>query len=210
MAELIILDCDGTLVDSEPLVNRIFVDYSREFGFSKTYEVIHTQLVGCSLRQCMDIVETDIGDTLPEDFIDTFRERIYVGLAAECQEVPGATALMESLSIRSCVASNGPRKKMEITLAATNLARFFDDRVYSAYDINVFKPEPDLFFHVAEAENVHPSACLVVEDSMPGILGGLAAGMTTVAFDPGEVLSLPEGVRRVRELSEILSLVSGL
>ncbi|XXY14999.1 HAD-IA family hydrolase [Sorangium sp. So ce216] len=120
----------------------------------------------------------------------------------------GALALVSALSIPFCVASSGPREKIELSLSVTGLSPFFSGRIFSSYEVGAWKPDPGLFLHAAGAMGIPPSGCVVVEDSGPGIAAGLAAGMTVVALQ-GERSEerVADGVRVMRSLSELPGLL---
>jgi HAD superfamily hydrolase (TIGR01509 family) len=103
-----------------------------------------------------------------------------------------------------CVASNAPRSKIELCLATTGLARFFEGRIFSAYEVGSWKPDPGLFLHAAQAMGAAPARCLVVEDSAPGVIAAREAGMQVVALLHEEAPDwLPEGVPAIRALAEL-------
>jgi len=93
--------------------------------------------------------------------------------------------LLEGLTVPSCVASNGPKEKIECTLGATGLDRFFAGRIFSAYELQRFKPDPELYLHAARALGVAPERCIVMEDSITGATAGVDAGMRVIAYTPG-------------------------
>ena len=119
----------------------------------------------------------------------------------------GALELLRWLSERSwtiCVASSGPPEKIELSLSLTGLLSFFDERIFSSYQVGVWKPDPGLFLHAARALAVDPAECAVVEDSLPGLAAGLAAGMKVFAFQPfPPAPDLPSGVTVLRSLLEL-------
>lgn len=122
--------------------------------------------------------------------------------------IDGAAALLETLSLYFCVASNAPWAEMELSLGLTGLRHHFGDRVFSAYDVGAWKPDPGLFLHAAAARGVAPSHCPVVEDSEGGVTAGVAAGMRVVAPLPDGVPEglptwLPAAVPAIRHLSEV-------
>src|SRR5205814_3978267 len=113
------------------------------------------------------------------------------------------------LSQPICVASSGPMEKIELSLSLTGLLRFFKGRIFSSYDVAAWKPDPGLFLHAARAMGVAPWDCAVVEDSLPGICAGLAAGMTVFAFQPLEAdPDIPAEVTVLKELLELRGLLA--
>lgn len=146
---------------------------------------------------------------LPEAFGDTFRARTLEVYRERLTEIAGAASLLQAMTHPACVASNAPRHKIALCLEAAGLARFFpESRVFSAYEVGAWKPDPRLFLHAAEAMGAAPARCLVVEDSAPGVAAGLAAGMRVVALVHEEAAPwLPQGVPAIRSLPELLTLL---
>jgi len=204
LQKAIIFDCDGTLVDSETLGNEVLVETMAAYGVLMSLTEALAKFRGGKLADCMDEVERRHGLRLPEAFVHQFRSRMAVVFRERLCPVEGALDLVQSLRQRFCVASSGPRAKIELSLSLTGLLPFFPDAIFSSYDIGVWKPHPGLFLHAARAMEVEPHACMVVEDSLPGIQAGLAAGMEVFAFQPQEVDSrIPANVRIIKQLSEM-------
>jgi HAD superfamily hydrolase (TIGR01509 family) len=197
----IIFDCDGTLVDSETLSNRALVEYVAEFGLVISLEESMARFVGCKLADCVADLESQLGRALPEHFIPELRRRMTRIFEAELKPIPGAHELLSRLEHPFAIASSGPRAKIELSLERTGLRAFFPDaRIFSAYESGCWKPDPTIFLRAASSLSVEPAECLVVEDSAPGIRGGVAAGMPTAALGQGE--------DRARELGAVASLAS--
>jgi HAD superfamily hydrolase (TIGR01509 family) len=118
--------------------------------------------------------------------------------------MPGARELLQALRLPYCVATNGPREKAELTLGLTGLLPFFEQRLFCAYEVGSFKPEPGLFLHAAQALGVRPSHCAVVEDSLPGVCAGVAAGMQVFSLtDVNAPLMASGRVQRIAALAEL-------
>ncbi len=141
---------------------------------------------------------------LRPDFEEAFRSRAADLLRTRLREIEGAAALLACMTHPVCVASNAPRAKIELCLATTGLDRFFAGRIFSAYEVGSWKPDPGLFLHAAEAMRAAPARCLVVEDSAPGVIAAQAAGMKVVALlhEPAPAW-LPAGVPGIRSLAEL-------
>jgi HAD superfamily hydrolase (TIGR01509 family) len=204
--ELVIFDCDGVLVDSEPITTRTIVEAVGEAGLAWTCEDVRRRFHGGRLAHVLAAAEGDLGRPLAEDFVERFRARLYERLRAEVRPVPGVRAALEALPWPCCVASNGPRAKMEATLGSTGLLARFEGRVFSAYEVGSFKPDPGLFLHAAATLGAEPGACAVVEDSSGGLRAARAAGMRAVAYvghglptDTTDALVLQD-MRRLPEL----------
>ncbi len=181
---LVIFDCDGVLVDSEAIENQLLVDMAASHGVSVDSQAAHRDFLGRRLADCITWMEDAAGLALPETFITDYRRKLHDVIECELQPVAGAHAALEQMTSLTCVASNGPRPKIEQALRVTGLRRFFQDRLFSAYDIDAWKPAPDLFLHAAGAMGVAPSDCVVVEDSPLGVEAARAAGMQVVLYAP--------------------------
>ena len=183
--QAIIFDCDGVLVDSERLANAVLVEYVREFGLGLSLEEALAQFTGGKMADCVAELERRLGRNLPDHFVPTFRERSAAAFRAHLRPVEGVDAIVKNLHRRGlpyCVASSGPREKIELNLRITGLLDYFQARIFSAYEVEKWKPDPGLFLHAAQALEVEPQQCAVIEDSTPGIQAGLAAGMMVFAY----------------------------
>lgn len=178
---LLIFDCDGVLVDSEPIAHRVLIRMLGEHGVHLNFDDAVSLFLGTSTARCLEIVERLTG-VPPARFLPVLRARTYDALAAELKPVPGVAELLAALPIPYCVASNGPREKMAFTLEHTGLLARFADRMFSADDVARPKPAPDLFLHAAACMGVMPASCMVVEDSPSGIHAANAAGMVAIGY----------------------------
>ena len=185
--DAVIFDNDGTLVDSEHITLSVLMELAIENG-AEIREDDPERFLGAHLQVVFAEIEKRSGKPVPDDLIDIFRDRQTKRIAEGLQEMPGATQLLEhltSIEMPMAVASNAPQRKMKLCLDSTNLRRFFlEDRLISAYDVNVWKPAPDIFLHAAKVLDVAPERCAVIEDSGTGIEAAHASGMTVFALDP--------------------------
>ena len=183
---LVIFDCDGVLVDSEPLANTCFARALGREGLDWTVEETMRRLMGRSMKSCVEIVEGELGRALPSDFVDRLQaDTLQAFRDAPLQAVPGvveAIDAIEAAGIATCVASSGGLDKMRVTLGITGLWSRFEGRIFSASQVPRGKPFPDLFLHAAIQMNEQPFACTVVEDSLPGIQAARSAGMRALAY----------------------------
>jgi HAD superfamily hydrolase (TIGR01509 family) len=203
--EAVIFDCDGTLVDSETLSLAVLVEFVAEFGLDIPHEEALQEFAGNELSVVFRIIEERLERSLPEDFMESFRERQIAVLHQELQAIDGAHDLLASISLPFCVASNAPLNKIAVCLQITGLDQHFtSDRIFSAYEIEVWKPEPDLFLRAARDIGVAPENCAVVEDSSFGINAGLAAGMQVFAYSPHQPVSTERlNVHPIQHLHEL-------
>lgn len=184
-AGCVIFDCDGTLVETESLESIVFADMLTREGYPITPKRALREFRGMRKDTAIARVEAELGRRIDGDtLIANWRARTEAIFETQLELVPGARQLIESMPLPFCIASNGPLRKMAVTLRVTGLADAFADRVFSAYDVGAWKPDPGLFLHAARAMGVEPAACIVVEDSLPGVQAGLSAGMTVLAYQP--------------------------
>jgi HAD superfamily hydrolase (TIGR01509 family) len=179
---LVIFDCDGVLVDSEPIANRVFAEHLTAAGFPMTTEEAIRALKGRSMRQCVELLERRFGRALPERFVETLQAATGVAFARELRPVPGIAEALDRIACPVCVASSGEHVKMGFTLGLTGLLPRFDGRLFSATEVARGKPAPDLFLHAAARLGVAPEACVVIEDSALGVEGAVAARMRALGF----------------------------
>ena len=183
--KLLIFDCDGTLVDSEGIANRTFIKSINDLGVPLTAEEAWKHFPGTSLALCMQYVESTYTVKLPSDFVITQRALQKSEFARKLQPIDGIVEALETLSTSpKCVASNGPFQMILDNLGNTQLLDHFGDRIFSAYQINKWKPEPDLFEHAASTLGYSAGNCVVIEDSMAGLEAGKNAGMVVLAYIP--------------------------
>ena len=201
----VIFDCDGTLVDSEPISLRVLLGKIAEQGLTVSHDDAMNRWAGGDLADVLKEVESEIGRPLPGTFIDDFRAEQMAELGRSVVAIDGAAELLRTLSKPRCVASNAPVDKIRLCLKTTGLFEHFDEeRIFSAYQLNAWKPRPDLFLHAAQQLDVAPANCAVVEDSLFGVEAGLNAGMRVFAYDiPREKL----GNRSVTSIDDLTELI---
>ncbi len=180
--ELVIFDCDGVLVDSEPPANRVLCDAICALGLPTDVATVTERFKGRSLADCVRLIEADLGKPVPPDFQTRLNDSTYQAFREELRPVPGAEQAVRGLSVPVCVASSGSHEKMRLTLGLTGLLPLFGERLFSATEVERGKPAPDLFLHAARAMGVRPECCVVVEDSVPGVRGACAAGMRVLGL----------------------------
>lgn len=206
----IIFDCDGTLVDSEVLSNEVLVEAIAEYGLVLSVDEALAAFRGGKMADCVAHLEERLGRALPAHFVPSLRARTADAFRTRLRPVDGALELVQSLASTSrsiCVASSGPSEKIELSLSLTGLGPFFTGRTFSSYDVGAWKPDPGLFLHAAQAMGVAAEDCAVVEDSLPGIHAGLAAGMKVFAFQPqGVDARIPREVTVIKALLELRDL----
>jgi len=181
---LLIFDCDGVLVDSEPLACRIDAEYLTELGYPFTAEEIVLRFVGVSLKDMAARIEAEHGRRLPTDFGARLTRRILDRFETELQPVRGVRDAVLALPHRRCVASSSTPDRIALSLRAAGLADLFGD-LFSAVEVKRGKPAPDLFLHAAARMGAAPEECVVIEDSAFGVQAARAAGMRVIGFTGG-------------------------
>lgn len=178
----VIFDCDGVLVDSEPIGNQVLVDMANELGASISLEYAFRNFKGHKMQYCADQIKELIPNAFPEDFIPKYRQRSFEAFKADIQPVEGITELIENLKIPYCVASSGPEKKIRLNLELTGLLPYFENKIFSCYTIQKWKPSPAVFIWAAETLGFQPEECLVVEDSITGVSAAKNGGFDVVGY----------------------------
>lgn len=206
--QAVIFDCDGTLVDSEVPGMDVIHEQAQALGLDFTREEAHHHFRGLRMNDVVAWIGARLAH-VPEGFYDNFARTLRSAQAERFSQgldvIPGAHELLQGLRIPFCVATNGPREKVELTLRLTGLRPYFGERIFTAYEVGSYKPDPGLFLHAARVLGIAPQMCAVVEDSVPGIQAGLAAGMQVYSLFPVEELQpdLAARVHSIRDLTEL-------
>jgi len=184
--QLVIFDCDGVLVDSEPASRRVLIAEAARLGYTLT-DAEAGAYTGLRWTDVQPLIERACGHILPDTWPLSMQARVIEAMEGYVSAIPGAADLLHAthaLGLPYRIASNSSHEEMVAKFALTGLARLVAGRVHSAKDVGVGKPAPDVFLAAATAEGVPPAACLVVEDSYPGVSAAIAAGMRCVAYAP--------------------------
>ena len=207
--ELVIFDCDGVLVDSEPLSNRILAERLTAVGLPTTTEDAMRDYMGRSWKSDQELIERRLGGALPDGWVDEYHAEVFEAFERELEPVPGLPEALDDIDVPWCVASSSAHPRIRTALRATGLLERFDGRIFSSTDVEHGKPAPDLFLHAAAAMGAEPDRCVVVEDAPAGVQAGLAAGMTVLGYAG---LTRPEqldGARVFTSMDELPALISG-
>jgi HAD superfamily hydrolase (TIGR01509 family) len=183
--DLIIFDCDGVLVDSEVISCRAHAETLTRHGYPITAEQVLDRFLGRSMRQATLEVEAELGRRLPDDFFSQTYAEIFRLFAESLEATPHIGEALARIAQPVCVASSGPPEKISASLNRTGLYDRFAPHIFSAVQVRHGKPEPDLFLFAAERMQAAPARCIVIEDSVAGIAGAIAAGMPVLGFDGG-------------------------
>ncbi len=181
--ECVLFDCDGTLVDSEVLCSKAYVHMFAHYGIELALEEVFKKYKGIKLYEIIELVNAEHGVNLPaSDLEPIFRQEVARLFDAELQPIAGARELLAQMNVPMCTVSNGPVSKMQHSLGLTDMLSYFDDRLFSGYDIQRWKPDPAIVFHAAQQMQVPVERCILVDDSVAGAQAGIAAGIPVFYF----------------------------
>jgi HAD superfamily hydrolase (TIGR01509 family) len=183
--DLIIFDCDGVLVDSEEISCRAHADVLTKHGYPITPDQVFDRFLGRSTRQANLEIETELGRKLPDAYHSDLQDELFRAFEADLKEIRGIHDVLDVVTQRVCVASSGSHQRMRVSLGSTELYDRLAPNIFSASQVTNGKPAPDLFLFAAREMGVPPERCVVIEDSLAGIAGARAAGMTVFGFHGG-------------------------
>ncbi len=186
--EAVLFDCDGVLVDSEPITNRVLREMLMELGWPISVDDCEALFIGHTVRTRKDLIEAHTGKPFTEDWLQSFYERRNAALRLELQAVEGALQAVKAAHRftqgRIACASGADRLKVEMQLKMAGMSDWFGPHVYSGHETPRSKPFPDVYLAAAAALGVEPGRCLVIEDTPTGAQAGLAAGATVWGYAP--------------------------
>ena len=200
MTALVIFDCDGVLVDSESIGTAVLARAAISEGAAIGEDEALRLFRGLKMAECVVEIERRLGRPIRDDFVADVRHAMAIIFERDLRAIAGVHAALAAITLPVCVASNGPMPKMRHTLGLTNLLGHFEGRLFSAYDVGVWKPDPGLFLHAARTLGADPSRCVVVEDSLAGIRAANAAGMRVLGYAAGDAYAMSELATESAEL----------
>jgi HAD superfamily hydrolase (TIGR01509 family) len=184
--QLVIFDCDGVLVDSEPISNDVLAKSLTAQGLPTTLPQARREYQGLLMSEIVQRAQERLGRALPDDWQAQFERDRAQAFHRELRPVTGAVEAIERVNragIAVCVASQGKLAKTRLTLGITGLRELFaDGALFSAHDVPRGKPHPDLFLHAAATMGAQPGNCTVIEDTPSGVSAAVAAGMRVLGF----------------------------
>ncbi len=180
--DLVIFDCDGVLVDSEPIANVVLAEMLNNLGLKVTLEDMFRDFMGRSMSTCLQIIQARLGKSPPPGFVEELNRRTGIALSENLRPIDGIEYDLDQISIPYCAASSGDHEKMTLTLGLTGLLDRFNGRLFSVTEVARGKPHPDVFLYAAERMGADPARTAVVEDTEVGVRAGAAAGMTVFGY----------------------------
>ncbi|GAA4805539.1 HAD family hydrolase [Litoribaculum gwangyangense] len=178
----IIFDCDGVLVDSEPIGNQVLVDMANELGANIDLPYAMKHFKGSFIDACVQKIEKITNKTLSNNFIDEYRKRSFEAFKLNMKPIEGVKEVLDNLNVPFCVASSGPQNKIKLNLELTGLLPYFENRIFSCYEIQKWKPDPAVFLWAAKTMGFRVSECLVIEDSISGVQAAKRGGFDVFGF----------------------------
>jgi HAD superfamily hydrolase (TIGR01509 family) len=187
----VLFDCDGVLVDSEPITNRVLAEMLGELGWKLTVEESMRIFTGKAVKDEAALIEARTGFTLTPEWLAGFRERRNLALERDLVAIPGAVQAVRELHValdgRIACASGADRYKVELQLDKIGILDCFKGRIFSGHELPRSKPAPDVYLAAAQALDVDPARCAVVEDTVTGVAAGVAAGATVFGYSPSDL-----------------------
>uniref|UniRef100_A0AAU3H3L4 HAD family hydrolase n=1 Tax=Streptomyces sp. NBC_01401 TaxID=2903854 RepID=A0AAU3H3L4_9ACTN len=187
-ARLVIFDCDGVLVDTERIGPEVVAAMATEAGWPLSPAEVRSRFLGRPESYLYEQIRSHATAPVGPEWLTEYRTRFRDAFAARPRTMPGVGELLDHLDARGlpyCVASSGSHERIAHSLSVTALQDRFAGRVYSADDVSLGKPAPDLFLHAARAMGYPPERCLVIEDSPAGVDAALAAAMRVIGYTGG-------------------------
>ena len=205
--KFIIFDCDGVLVYTEKISCGVIAEDARNLGVDLSNQEALETFSGTSYSFVFDFIEQRLGKKLPENFEENYRKRTFEEFEKKLQPIPGIHDVIKKLNLPFCVASNAPSYKVEFNLKLVNLFPFFENKIFSAYQVNAWKPNPTLFLTAAKKMGFSPSETLVIEDSPVGVQAAVAANMKVLGFAKGEKAEIlrSNGANVISKMTQIFN-----
>ncbi|WP_413205893.1 HAD family hydrolase [Rhodospirillum sp. A1_3_36] len=217
--DLLLFDCDGVLVDSEPIAARVLLESVAERGVAIDPGEANDRFLGRSMAAITGILRDDYGCTFGEEGLAAMRERLFTAFRADLKPTPGVVGALERLTVPHCVASSSQVERIRLALSVTGLLPHFEGRIFSATMVRNGKPAPDLFLYAAAEMGVPAERCLVIEDSPAGVTAAHRAGMRVFGYWGGshasnarhrEALEAVAPFATFNNMDDLIDLVGGL
>ncbi len=188
--DAVLFDCDGVLVDSEPITNRVLAEMLGELGWQLTVEESMRLFTGKAVKDEAALIESKTGFAVTPEWLGGFWLRRNAALDRDLVEIAGAPSAVRALHSatggRIACASGADRHKVELQLEKIGLLDAFEGRIFSGHETPRSKPAPDVYLAAAAALDADPARCAVIEDTVTGATAGVAAGATVFGYSPGE------------------------
>ncbi|MWW26109.1 HAD family hydrolase [Algibacter lectus] len=205
----VIFDCDGVLVDSEPVSIQVLVDIANEYGANIDLAYGMEHFKGSFFDACKRMIFELAQKELPDSLESEYRQRSFEAFKKDMKPVEGVNGVLKNINRPFCVASSGPEDKIELNLGLTGLLPFFENKIFSCYKIQKWKPDPAVFLWAAETMGFKPEECVVIEDSISGVRAAKSGGFDVfgyVAHDYNNQLK-DEATQTFDSMDKLLSMI---
>lgn len=198
--DAVLFDCDGVLVDSEPITNGVLRDMLEESGWALSNDECMRLFIGKAVKDEAALIEAHTGRPLTQEWLDEFRGRRNEGLVEGLLPIRGAVEAVAQIHTlyqgRIACASGADRFKVDLQLEKCGLMPYFKGHIFSGHELPRSKPAPDVYLAAAASLGVDPKRCAVIEDTVTGVMAGVAAGATVFGYSPPEAgHDAPEALR---------------
>ena len=183
--DLLIFDCDGVLVDSEPISIAVLCEVIADAGRQDDEETAYRLFLGRSMTTIRETLAEEFALSFTVEHLEKIRRQLFERFRSELRPISGIREALAALPHRRCVASSSRPERIRLSLGIAGLLELLEPNIYSTTMVTRGKPAPDLFLHAANEMAAEPEACVVVEDSPAGIEAAKAAGMRVFAFAGG-------------------------
>ena len=213
--DAVLFDCDGVLVDSEPITNGVLRDMLHELGWELSQAECMRLFVGKALKDETALIAEHTGHSVSADWVTTFQQRRNAALRERLTAIVNVHDAVQRIHARHdariACASGADRFKVELQLRHVGLMDYFEGRIFSGYETPRSKPFPDVYLAAAEALQAAPERCAVIEDTVTGVTAGVAAGALVFAYAPngGEAALLAAGATHTFADMALLPLLLG-
>lgn len=212
--EAVLFDCDGVLVDSEPITNGVLRQMLNEAGWLLDQAECERIFIGKAVRDERARIEAETGRPLTEEWMRAFYARRDERLRAELRAMDGALEAVRAAhrhtAGRIACASGADKAKVVMQIEMAGMRPYFEDRIFSGHDLPRSKPHPDVYLAAAAHVRIEPARCLVIEDTATGVRAGLAAGATVWGYCPAGHGRAFDGLAVERVFSHMDELASAL
>ena len=183
MVSAIIFDFDGVIADSEVLSNTVIAEIVTELGVPTTVEDAYRDYMGKRFHEVITAIEKAVSQALPQSFGEQFQDRTLARFRQELAPIAGVREFIAKCEFLSrCIASSSSPDRLAVCLSVLDMSELFEGRVFSASNVARGKPHPDIFLHAAAEIGVSPRECIIIEDSVSGVIAGSKAGSTVIGL----------------------------
>ncbi|NTU50028.1 MAG: HAD family phosphatase [Desulfobulbaceae bacterium] len=184
---LLIFDCDGVVLDSMNLHAKAESEAYDEIGIRISPNELSSRFSGVSQPDVEKALQLETGISIPAEFAEGLKEKKKLIFEQSLKPIPGIKETLDELlwDVPRCIASGSDLDELKLYLSMTDLYDLFAPHIFSAEMVSNGKPHPDVFLFASEHMKTPPDQCIVIEDSVSGVVAGKAAGMSVIGFVGG-------------------------